>query len=464
METVQQVAQTAQQAVQSASNAVWNEIDALRNGQQTEQRVPQQQQHGDEPMSGIQGKGTATDPYDAGNRDEQLGAPISKNNTAVMTEPLASTTPGTFQDKYQNPNANRDGKAALVTSNIGPSNPSVQHPEPVIGKQHTSGPAGKSILKDEPLSTHRSTLKDEPLSTHGSTLKDESLTSRPKPSEPDTTYDTRSANAAHAAEKVNEAGSSAGLGSGIAAGTGAGALSGATAAPTAKPSSEQRGNLSFGHAQSVSPKDKEPSTSGLGATDSLSPKDKEPSTSGLGANNLSQPKDKEPSTSATRPSETVGESKVKQPSGAGLGAAQAPKSVTETSAGPQTTGAGAAPTNVTKDEVDRKEPSTSGPNAGADAETAKSGGSEATGASTHEVAEKHGVSEEALRGPNCPPPRQSYENQMKGIKSEKKDDQPKTTKSGESCPTLSICLSRVQIANIRLMQMKTTRRRSTTPA
>ncbi|RDW63028.1 uncharacterized protein DSM5745_10139 [Aspergillus mulundensis] len=411
METVQQVAQTAQQAVQSASNAVWNEIDALRSGQETEQRVPQQQQqHGDEPMSGIQGKGTATDPYDAGNRDEQLGAPISKNNTAVMTEPLSSTMPGTFQDKYQNPNANRDGKAALVTSNIGPSNPSIQHPDPVVGKQHTSGPAGKSILKDEPLSTHGSTLKDEPLSTHGSTLKDESLTSRPKPSEPTTAYDTRSANAAHAAEKVNEAGSSAGLGSGVAAGAGAGSLSGSTAAPTAKPSSEQRGNLSFGHAQSVGPKDEEPSTSGLGATGSLS-----------------QSKDKKPSTSATRASETVGESKAKQPSGAGLSAGQAPKSVTETSAGPQATGAGAAPTNVTKDEVERKEPSTSGPNAGDSAETAKSGDSEA---STHDVAEKNGVSEEALRGPECPPPRQSYENQMKGV-SEKKDDS-KTTKSDDN--------------------------------
>ncbi|PYI08984.1 hypothetical protein BO78DRAFT_267118, partial [Aspergillus sclerotiicarbonarius CBS 121057] len=47
-------------------------------------------QHGDEPLSGIQGKGTATDPYDAGNRDEQPGAPTTKDNTAVIPEALAS--------------------------------------------------------------------------------------------------------------------------------------------------------------------------------------------------------------------------------------------------------------------------------------------------------------------------------------------------------------------------------------
>ncbi|KAL5002202.1 hypothetical protein BDV10DRAFT_131870 [Aspergillus recurvatus] len=374
--------ETITHAVQSASNALWNEVDALRGGQQTEteQRVPQQQQHGDEPMSGIQGKGTVTDPYDAGNRDDQLGAPISKDNTAAMTEPL-STTPGTFQDKYQDSNANKDGKAALVTSNIGPSNPSVDHPAPVVGKQHTSGPVGKSTLKDEPLSTHRSTLKDE------------GLTSRPKPDEPATTYNTRSANAATTAEKVNMAGSSAGLGSGVAAGAGAGSLLGSTAASTAKPPSEQRGNISFSHAQSVT-----------------------------------QPKDKEPATSAAGAAKSVSQSKSKEPSAADLGAPQAPRQVTENSSGPTTAGTGAAPTNVSKDE--RKEPSTASAGAGADTETTESGSPEKLVPSTDEIAEKHGVSKEALRGPSCPPPRESYEKQMQGTESKKKDGQPNTSKNG----------------------------------
>ncbi|KAL2221746.1 hypothetical protein M432DRAFT_528646, partial [Thermoascus aurantiacus ATCC 26904] len=29
----------------------------------------QREQHGEEPLSGVTGKGTGTDPYDAGNRD-----------------------------------------------------------------------------------------------------------------------------------------------------------------------------------------------------------------------------------------------------------------------------------------------------------------------------------------------------------------------------------------------------------
>ncbi|OJZ84763.1 hypothetical protein ASPFODRAFT_692906 [Aspergillus luchuensis CBS 106.47] len=78
--------ETINRTFNNASNALWNEVhpnqtpDSLSN-----------QQHGDEPLSGIQGRGTATDPYDAGNRDEQPGAPRTKDNTAVIPEPLAST-------------------------------------------------------------------------------------------------------------------------------------------------------------------------------------------------------------------------------------------------------------------------------------------------------------------------------------------------------------------------------------
>ncbi|KAL4968888.1 uncharacterized protein BDV14DRAFT_132258 [Aspergillus stella-maris] len=149
--------ETVQNAAQTASNAVWNGVDTLLgNNQQTEQRV---NQHGDEPMSGIQGKGTVTDPYDAGNRDEQIGAPINKDNTAAVTQPLTSTTPGL--------STNPTEKASLVTSPLDSQNPRIDHPEPVQGKQHTSGPAGLSTLKDEPLSTHKSTLKDESLTSSG---------------------------------------------------------------------------------------------------------------------------------------------------------------------------------------------------------------------------------------------------------------------------------------------------------
>lgn len=50
--------ETVNRYVSAASNVIWGE-----NGS------PHAQQHGEEPVSGVQGKGQATDPYDGGNRD-----------------------------------------------------------------------------------------------------------------------------------------------------------------------------------------------------------------------------------------------------------------------------------------------------------------------------------------------------------------------------------------------------------
>ncbi|KZN88208.1 hypothetical protein EN45_067790 [Penicillium chrysogenum] len=65
--------ETVNRYVSAASNVIWGE-----NGS------PQAQQHGEEPISGVQGKGQATDPYDGGNRDEQPGAIQSDVNTAPL--------------------------------------------------------------------------------------------------------------------------------------------------------------------------------------------------------------------------------------------------------------------------------------------------------------------------------------------------------------------------------------------
>lgn len=54
--------ETINRALDSASHAIWGETHQ------------QHQQHGEEPLSGVQGQGQATDPYDAGNRD---GTPSS---------------------------------------------------------------------------------------------------------------------------------------------------------------------------------------------------------------------------------------------------------------------------------------------------------------------------------------------------------------------------------------------------
>lgn len=46
--------------ITTASHAIWGDNDA---------QSQQAQQSHDEPISGVQGKGSANDPYDAGNRD-----------------------------------------------------------------------------------------------------------------------------------------------------------------------------------------------------------------------------------------------------------------------------------------------------------------------------------------------------------------------------------------------------------
>lgn len=50
--------ETVNKYVNAASTVIWGDDNS-----------PQAQQHGEEPISGVQGRGRATDPYDAGNRD-----------------------------------------------------------------------------------------------------------------------------------------------------------------------------------------------------------------------------------------------------------------------------------------------------------------------------------------------------------------------------------------------------------
>lgn len=50
--------ETVNKYVNAASTVIWGGDNS-----------PQAQQHGEEPISGVQGRGRATDPYDAGNRD-----------------------------------------------------------------------------------------------------------------------------------------------------------------------------------------------------------------------------------------------------------------------------------------------------------------------------------------------------------------------------------------------------------
>ncbi|KAE8345929.1 hypothetical protein BDV24DRAFT_159263 [Aspergillus arachidicola] len=86
--------------------------DSLKNDYRSSEQ--QWTQHGEEPISGIQGRGTATDPYDAGNRPEQPGAPQTKKNTALVPEALSSITPGDRSSNLKsNTNKTASGPAAM---------------------------------------------------------------------------------------------------------------------------------------------------------------------------------------------------------------------------------------------------------------------------------------------------------------------------------------------------------------
>ncbi|KAJ5508667.1 hypothetical protein N7527_010810 [Penicillium freii] len=73
--------ETVNKYVNAASTVIWGDNNS-----------PQTQQHGEEPISGVQGRGRATDPYDAGNRDEQPGAIQSDINTAPQ-HPIIDNKP-----------------------------------------------------------------------------------------------------------------------------------------------------------------------------------------------------------------------------------------------------------------------------------------------------------------------------------------------------------------------------------
>ncbi|PYH43847.1 uncharacterized protein BP01DRAFT_367099 [Aspergillus saccharolyticus JOP 1030-1] len=102
--------ETLNRTFKSATNALWNEIQA------TTQPPQESQPHGEEPMSGIQGTGSVTDPYDGGNRDDQPGAPRTTANTALIPEPLVSTAAATTTaagDHAQNPQSPSNADLAL---------------------------------------------------------------------------------------------------------------------------------------------------------------------------------------------------------------------------------------------------------------------------------------------------------------------------------------------------------------
>ncbi|KAJ9293364.1 hypothetical protein DTO271G3_7860 [Paecilomyces variotii] len=81
--------ETVNRAIDTASQAIWGE-----NSSQSQLQQQQQQQHGSEPLSGESGKGTVTDPYDAGNRDEQPAAATQTGGIDPANRPASYAASG----------------------------------------------------------------------------------------------------------------------------------------------------------------------------------------------------------------------------------------------------------------------------------------------------------------------------------------------------------------------------------
>ncbi|GAB1206506.1 hypothetical protein APSETT445_005196 [Aspergillus pseudonomiae] len=92
--------------------------DALRHDYRSSEQ--QWTQHGEEPIAGIQGRGTATDPYDAGNRLDQPGAPQTQENTALVPEALSSITPADRSSSLKSSNSKAASGPAAMQPELNP--------------------------------------------------------------------------------------------------------------------------------------------------------------------------------------------------------------------------------------------------------------------------------------------------------------------------------------------------------
>ncbi|KAJ5757476.1 uncharacterized protein N7511_006170 [Penicillium nucicola] len=118
--------ETVNKYVSAASTAIWGE-----NSPSTD---PHNLQHGEEPISGVQGSGRITDPYDGGNREEQPGAINLDGNTATQEPKSDGAMQKTFEEAAVS-SAPSHPKSTLDNNNT----TGVIDPSATIGKPITSG-------------------------------------------------------------------------------------------------------------------------------------------------------------------------------------------------------------------------------------------------------------------------------------------------------------------------------------
>ncbi|KAJ5719372.1 hypothetical protein N7493_007827 [Penicillium malachiteum] len=138
--------------VNAASTAIWGE----------DYTHPKDLPHGDEPVSGVQGKGLANDPYDAGNREEQPGAPSPDVGNTAPQEPKLDGKP--LNNTVIEPSKPETASGFAVASNSGSGSVYSESPKTSRAQaleQRNNAEPGAALVSPAPEPTSPSASKKE---------------------------------------------------------------------------------------------------------------------------------------------------------------------------------------------------------------------------------------------------------------------------------------------------------------
>ncbi|KAJ5764349.1 hypothetical protein N7533_003030 [Penicillium manginii] len=225
--------ETVTKVVHAASTAIWGEGN---DSQST-------QQHGEEPISGVQGKGAANDPYDAGNRDEQPSAPFTEidpiaqeptldyksqtldaktDATGTAAPDLNSTTAVTLPKPTETPTSNAQTQSLATEQRSTDNTDKLQPTENAAaagGSGSGSGNSNSSGSAKQGVSKEALEGPQGPAPTPASEFEDEAKGKKPaaketKPVESESPASSSSAKSDTSAKSPSKASSGSGDGNG----------------------------------------------------------------------------------------------------------------------------------------------------------------------------------------------------------------------------------------------------------
>lgn len=146
--------ETVSRVINTASNAIWGE----GSRQQTTG-----QEH-DEPISGVQGAGGATDPYDAGNREEQPEAPATDTNTAPQDPKLSGQAKNANSAEASTGSTTENSQPNVAAGGSSSSKSAGSNPASSGGDKEQRGEGEKSQHESQPERSVEAVMADHHVS------------------------------------------------------------------------------------------------------------------------------------------------------------------------------------------------------------------------------------------------------------------------------------------------------------